>query len=95
MMPGRFSGFEWDAANVGHILRYAVTPNEVEEVANGDCVVLPAPTVGREERWKLLGKTCAGRYLVVVFTVRRKLFRTVTAYEMNSVERRRYGSSIE
>ena len=25
-------GFDWDAANVGHILRHAVTPFEVEEV---------------------------------------------------------------
>jgi hypothetical protein len=25
-------GFDWDAANVGHILRHAVTPAEAEEV---------------------------------------------------------------
>jgi uncharacterized DUF497 family protein len=35
------------------------------------------------------------RYLVVVFTVRRKLFRTVTAYEMNVAERRRYAPKID
>jgi len=28
----RLDGFDWDAANVGHILRHAVTPFEVEEV---------------------------------------------------------------
>jgi hypothetical protein len=27
-----FAGFDWDAANVEHILRHAVTPFEVEEV---------------------------------------------------------------
>ena len=31
--------------------------------------------------WKLFGKTASHRYLVVVFTLRGRLFRTVTAYE--------------
>ncbi len=34
-------------------------------------------------------------YLVVVFTIRRKLFRTVTAYEMNAAERRKYAPQID
>ena len=48
-----------------------------------------------ENRWKLFGKTDTGRYLVVVFTIRRKLFRTVTAYEMNHPERRTYAPQID
>jgi len=40
-------------------------------------------------------KTASNRYLVVVFTVRRKLFRTVTAYGMNAAERRRYAPQID
>jgi hypothetical protein len=49
-------GFDWDAANVGHILRHAVTPFEVEEVAVRPHVTIPAKTVQGEERWKLFGK---------------------------------------
>jgi uncharacterized DUF497 family protein len=41
------------------------------------------------------GKTAAGRSIVVVFTIRRKLFRTVTAYEMNAAERSKYASQID
>jgi uncharacterized DUF497 family protein len=52
-------------------------------------------TIKREKRWKLFGKTASNRYLVVVFTVRRKLFRTVTAYGMNAAERRRYAPQID
>jgi hypothetical protein len=33
--------------------------------------------------------------LVVVFTIRRKRFRTVTAYQMNASERRKYAAQID
>lgn len=88
-------GFDWNAANVGHILRHAVTPFEVEEAVGGRHVTFPAKTVEGEKRWKLFGKTAPGRHLVVVFTIRRGLFRTVTAYEMNSAERKKYGPHID
>jgi uncharacterized DUF497 family protein len=88
-------GFDWDAANVGHIMRHAVTPFEVEEVVDRPHITIPAKTVKGETRWKLLGKTRVNRYLLVVFTVRRKLFRTVTAYEMNAAERSTYASQID
>ena len=86
-------GFDWDAANVGHILRHRVTPFEVEEVVGRPHVSIAAKTIDGEKRWKLFGKT-ASRYLVVVFTIRRRLFRTVTAYEMNATERSKYAKQI-
>jgi len=88
-------GFDWDAANVGHILLHAVTPFDVEEVTRRPHLTIPAKTVKREKRWKLLGTTTSKRYLVVVFTIRRKLFRTVTAYDMNATERRKYAPQID
>jgi uncharacterized DUF497 family protein len=91
----KLEGFDWDAANVGHILRHAVTPFEVEEVVDRSHVIIPAKSVDGENRWKLLGKTVSGRYLVVVFTIRRKLFRAVTSYEMNATDRRNYASQID
>ena len=86
--------FDWDAANVGHVLRHAVTPFEVEDLAGRQHVMIAAKTVNGGRRWKLFGRTASGRYLVVVFTIRRKLFRTVTAYDMNETERRRYAPQI-
>ncbi|MCX6630573.1 MAG: BrnT family toxin [Candidatus Solibacter sp.] len=94
-MRDKIDGFDWDAANVSHILRHAVTPFEVEEVTGRKFVVIHARTVKREKRWKLFSKTALGRYLVVVFTIRRKLFRTVTAYEMNAAERKKYAPEID
>ena len=88
-------GFDWDAGNVGHIRRRAVTPFEVEEVVGRPHLTIPAKTIQSEERWKLFGKTASDRYPVVVFTIRRRRFRTVTAYEMNAAERRKYAPQID
>jgi hypothetical protein len=38
----KIEGFDWDNSNVGHILRHAVTPFEVEEVTGGKYIVIPA-----------------------------------------------------
>ncbi len=94
-MLDKLRGFDWDAANVGHILRHGVSPVEVEEVAGRAHVIVTARTIKGEKRWKLFGKARSGRYLVVVFTIRRNLFRTVTAYEMNAAERRNYAPQID
>ncbi len=63
----------------------------------GDPAPRSHPLRGRrgQKRWKLLGKTASGRYLAVVFTVRRNLFRAVTAYEMNRAEKTRYAPQID
>jgi len=93
-VPDEIDGFDWDVANIGHIMRHGVTPFEVEEVVRLPHVTIAANTVEGEKRWKLFGKTETGRYLVVVFTIRRRLFRTVTSYEMNVAERRKYVPQI-
>ncbi len=94
-MLDKIEGFDWDGANVGHILRHAVTPFEVEEAVGRVHVIIPASAVRGENRWKLFGRTASARHLVVAFTVRRKLFRTVTAYEMNATDRRNYAPHID
>lgn len=91
----RLLGFEWDVHNVGHIALHGVSPEEVEETAGRHHVIIPAAPGRSEERWKLFGRTATGRYLVVVFTIRRKRFRTVTAYTMNRAERRIYAPETE
>jgi uncharacterized DUF497 family protein len=94
-VAGKIAGFDWDAAKVGHILRHDVTPVEVEETVDRKRVIIPAKASDGENRWKLFGRSKSGRYLVVVFTVRRKLFRTVTAYAMNVADRRKYAPYID
>ena len=94
-MLDRFAGFEWDVHNVRHIALHGVSPAEVEDAASRRNVIIPAGPGKTEKRWKLFGRTAAGRYLVIVFTARRGWFRTVTAYTMNQSERKLYAPEIE
>lgn len=88
-------GFEWDVHNIGHIALHRVTPMEVEQTTQRRHVIIAASAVRNEKRWKLFGRTTAGRYLVVVFTIRHNRMRTVTAYAMNQAERRIYAPQID
>jgi uncharacterized protein len=88
-------GFDWDVHNVGHVALHDVVPEEVEQATRQRHIVIPAAPRGGEKRWKLFGRTEADRYLVVVFTIRRRRFRPVTAYTMNRAERRLYAPKIE
>ena len=87
-------GFEWDVHNIDHVDRHGVTPQEVEDAVYGLHVVIPGQAVQNEKRWKLFGRSAVGRYLVVVFTIRRNRIRPVTAYTMNRAERRIYGTQV-
>lgn len=83
----RIEGLRWDDWNVEHIARHLVIPGEVEEV------VLGAPRVfrARDGRYLAMGRTHAGRHLLVV--VEREpdgLFYPITARDMTAAERRRW-----
>jgi uncharacterized protein len=74
-------GFDWDAANIGHIARHGVTPHEVEQVFANDEAGISYDVVGGEERWTVVGHTDQGRVLIVAYTMRNELTRTITAFE--------------
>src|SRR5713226_8650143 len=52
----------WDAWNIAHIARHAVTPDEVEEVCHNEPVVQQ----GKKRRTLVFGPTLDGRMLTVV-----------------------------
>jgi uncharacterized DUF497 family protein len=73
--------FDWDEANIGHIARHGVTPEEVEQAfANNPLVVLAVLERSGEERVLCAGFTDGGRPLQFVYTVRRGRIRVVTAH---------------
>jgi uncharacterized DUF497 family protein len=55
-------GFDWDVHNVGHVARHGVNPEEVEEALARPHAIIPAKAVANERRWKLFGRSAAGRY---------------------------------
>ena len=75
------SVFEWDAANLRHLARHAVTPAEAEDVMENDPADLGYDVVKGEPRWTVAGHTNLIRVLVVTWTVRDEKMRIVTAWQ--------------
>lgn len=87
------TGFEWDRGNLDKIWdRHQVTFWEAEEVFLNQPLVLgldPGHSAA-ESRCFCLGRTDAGRRLFIVFTLRRRLIRVISARDMTRKERRIY-----
>lgn len=77
-----------DEHRVAHIARHHVTVEEVREIVSGDYVYIKA----REDRWLVIGKTKAGRFLTVVVGERseRGRYGLVTARPASREERTFY-----
>jgi uncharacterized protein len=75
--------FDWDDANVAHIARHGVMPEDVESIVLGASVPLAVDERAGEERHTDLGETAEGRLLLVVWTWRRQRIRVVTAFPAN------------
>ncbi len=80
-MRGQEIDFDWDKANIGHVARHRVQPEEAEQVIVNRPVDLGMEIVESEERYISLGATLQGRVLIVVTTWREDRVRVVTAFE--------------
>ncbi|PNY80723.1 BrnT family toxin [Deinococcus koreensis] len=85
--------FDWDFANMEHIARHKVEPDEAEEAAR-DPDALPMHTIHRgpqgQPRYGLLGTTESGRLLYIVLEQRLGRARVVTARPATAEERQQY-----
>ena len=83
--------FDWDRANVAHIARHKVTPDEAEHVLKNDPIDLGYAFVDGEHRWAVLGHTSNLRIILCVWTIRGDdTIRVVTAREAIRKERMAY-----
>ncbi len=78
--------FDWDDRNREHIARHGVEPAEAEEALMGRRLVLRS----WEGRYVVFGRSAAGRYLTVAFSLNAGVARVITARNMSNAERRRY-----
>ncbi len=88
-------GFDWDEGNSRKSVdKHSVSQTEVEQIFFGDpLLVVEDPRHSRREaRFHALGRTAAGRLLLVTFTLRRgnTLIRAISARPMHRKERLRY-----
>jgi len=73
--------FDWDLANIAHIAKHDVLPQEAEEVIENEPLYLDYLVEDGEERHREIGETLGRRVLVVVSTLRNDRTRVITAYE--------------
>ena len=86
-------GFDWDRGNRDKSrFKHGVQPAEAEEAFfNHPMLLLEDPAhSGAEERFKLLGRSSAGRRVFVAFTIRGKRIRVISARDQSRQERRIY-----
>ena len=87
------TGFDWDEGNVEkNWISHKVTVAECEQIFfNLPLVVADDLKNSRKEnRFYVFGQTNASRLLFLVFTIRRKLIRVISARDMNRKERKVY-----
>lgn len=82
----------WDQDTVDHISIHSVSPEEVEEVLF-DEESPPLVMRGREGRHLAYGKTGGGRLLLIVWVLRHRKTKIITARDMNQKEKRFYRRS--
>jgi uncharacterized DUF497 family protein len=87
---GGVVGFQWDEGNADkNLIAHNVENWECEQVFfNEPLLILDDPEhSAAEKRWAAFGRTDAGRLLTVVFTIRGRLIRVISARDMNRKER--------
>lgn len=83
------TGFDWDDSNSGKNREtHRVVPEEAEDVFFHEPFVVRSDIrhSKKEKRYYALGQTASGRLLFVVFTLRGKLIRVISARDMNRNE---------
>ena len=87
--------FEWDAGNRDkNLLKHSVSNEECEEIFFDPDrkIAKDALHSGKENRYILLGKTKKGKVLFVVFAMRDKKVRVISARDLNKKEKHLYSS---
>lgn len=80
--------FEWDKGNSNKNKKHGVEDQESEEVFLDERRFIFKDKVhsGKEERFRILGKTKAKRLLFIAFTIRGKKIRIISARDINKKE---------
>ena len=81
---------DWDEANLAHVARHGVRPEEAEQVLRTRPLVAEVQYRSGERRVLCYGRTEKQRLLTVVFTERHGKTRVVTAFPMKRKLREAY-----
>jgi uncharacterized DUF497 family protein len=83
------AGFDWDAGNREKCQKHGVSVRDIEGLFARTIAIQPDPSV-IEQRFRAIGRTEGGRYVFLVFTLRKRkddtLIRPISARYMHSKE---------
>jgi uncharacterized protein len=84
--------FDWDKGNTSKNVKHKVEDKEAEEAFFDEAKKTFKDHVhsGKEERFRIVGKTKKGRILFIVFTIRKNKIRIISARDINRKEVRLY-----
>ena len=87
-----FTGFDWDQGNINKNRKHDVEYTECEQIFfNEPIIILDDPKHSFSEiRYAAFGVTDGGRKLVVIYTMRNKKLRVISARDMSRKERTFY-----
>ena len=91
----KFRRFDWNEGNWPKCSKHGLSKQEIEEVLLGSPAVMPDPSP-EEPRMRAIGKTTGGRYVFLVFMLRKAgtslLLRPISARYMHTKEINHYES---
>jgi uncharacterized DUF497 family protein len=96
-MFSEITSFEWDEGNLlKNWEKHGVTHLEAEQVFFNEPLIVEDDVKHSQDepRWYGLGSTDSKRLLMVVFTIRSKQIRVISARDMNRKERTVYEKEI-
>ena len=88
--------FDWDKGNIDKsFVKHGITPNQSEEIFLDESllVVRDVQHQQSEDRWIAVGVTFQRQLLFVIFTMRGKKLRVISARKANKKERVSYEQS--
>ena len=85
----KIAGFDWDKGNWPKCGKHGVSREDIEQVLRGTPAVMPDPHAD-EPRMRAIGKTLTGRYVFLVFMLRKiggqTVLRPISARYMHQKE---------
>jgi uncharacterized DUF497 family protein len=98
-MVERVAGFDWDEGNRAKCTRHGVSIDAIESLFEGDVWTFPDVAHStRETRWLGIGRTAAGRYVFLAFTIRTRAgerwIRPISARYMHAKEIKYYEAQV-
>ncbi|MEK7617310.1 MAG: BrnT family toxin [Patescibacteria group bacterium] len=88
----KLDGFEWDQSNLEHTRRHDVEKEECEQVFLNKPIFINKDETHsqKEERFRLYGRTDNLRLIILIFTIRDKKIRVVSARDQSKKEREEF-----